>query len=415
MQALTISGTEAGVTAAAKAARLPEQLVAGELANLDFLRAMAVGIVFFNHLLLTMNIREVGDLGHFGVLLFFVHTALVLMMSMERLGLSGRNLYVAFVVRRVFRIYPLSILCVVVVASLRIPPTSWNGYEWTGWPTVLSNIFLTQNLTQSTSVNCVLWSLPFEIQMYAILPLLFAWALRFPAPRAMYAAWLTAVAIATSECIARAGSCGTDFLLARYLPCFLAGAVAWRLMTTRNPRFSGSAWVLFLVALVPAYCLPDALGGHRSSVIGALHGMVRNDHRIWWSAYLHLVNDWFFCATVGLAVPLFREIRNFRLKSINKHVARYSYGIYISHVPILWLCFTRLRVGSEVVSGLLAILLTAVISVLVYHCLEDPAIRVGKRLAARVVERLGPKVSVVVMPTDSSRQGLELIRNGQVD
>jgi peptidoglycan/LPS O-acetylase OafA/YrhL len=388
----------------------------GELANLDFLRAVAVGLVFFGHLLRTMGIRGPGEIGYFGVLLFFVHTALVLMMSMERLGLSGRALYASFAVRRVFRIYPLSILSVMVFVFFRIRPVPWGGsYEWAGWPGLLSNIFLTQNLTHSASVNGVLWTLPYEIQMYALLPLLFAWALRFPAPRAMYAAWLMAVTIAMSEYIARPGSRDTSFAIARYVPCFLAGVVAWRLMRIRSPRFSGSAWVLFLVALVMVYRSVDAVRVYGPGVLGALHGALRNDHLIWWPGYLDPVSDWLFCAAVGLAIPSFLEIRNRWLKSISKQVARYSYGIYLSHDAILWLCFIRFRVGSAVVSGLLGILLTAVTSVLLYYCIEDPAIRVGKRIAARAVQRLRVRSTVDAIPTDSNRRSLELIRNGRLE
>jgi peptidoglycan/LPS O-acetylase OafA/YrhL len=219
-----------------------------------------------------------GNLLHLGVLLFLVHTALVLMMSIERLGLSGRSLYASFAVRRICRIYPLAISCVIVVVLFRIPPTTWSAYEWAGWPAILSNVFLTQNLTQSLSVNGVLWSLPFEIQMYAILPLLFGWALRFPRLRAMYALWLVAVPIAASEYVVRSAS-STSFL-----------------------------------------------------------------------------------------------------------VARYSYGVYICHMPILWLCFVKFQVGPALVGLVLAILLTPLISILVYHWLEDPFIRVGKQLAARVAQ-----------------------------
>jgi peptidoglycan/LPS O-acetylase OafA/YrhL len=381
--------TEVGATPITNAAEISKRMTTGELANLDFLRAVAVGLVFIGHLFLTMRIRGLGNLGHFGVLLFFVHTALVLMMSMERLGLSRGSLYAAFVIRRVFRIYPLSIVSVIAVVILRVPPTSWigGGYNWAGWQAFLSNIFLTQNLTQSNSVIGVLWSLPFEIQMYAILPLLFAWALCFPSLRAMYTALLMTVAIAVSEYVLRFGSCNADFLLTRYFPCFFAGVCAWRLMKIRTPRFSGLAWVVFLMTLVLTYRATDALRVYGPAVLGAMHGLVRNDHRIWWPSYLDLVNDWLFCSSVGLAIPLFLEIRNRWLKLISKYIARYSYGIYVSHVPILWFCFMRFRVGSTVVIVPLAILLTGVISVFLYHCLENPAISVGRRIAARAVQR----------------------------
>ena len=94
-----------------------------DLANLDLLRSVAVGLVFVGHMMGMMRIRGLGDVGHFGVLLFFVHTSLVLMLSMGRLGLSGGRLYTAFMVRRIFRIYPLSVLTVLlVVAFVFLPP-----------------------------------------------------------------------------------------------------------------------------------------------------------------------------------------------------------------------------------------------------------------------------------------------------
>jgi peptidoglycan/LPS O-acetylase OafA/YrhL len=223
--------------------------------------------------------------------------------------------------------------------------------------------------------------------MYAVLPLLFAWTLRFPSSRALYAVWSTAVAIAATEYALRSGSRDAAFLLARYFPCFLAGVVAWRLMKIRSPRFSGSAWLLFLIALILIYRLADALRVYSPGVLGALHGMIRNDHRVWLPGYVDLVNDWAFCSAAGLAVPQFLEIRNRRLKSVSKEVTDYSYGIYVSHVPIICLCFRRFRVGSAVVSASLVIFLTAVVSVLAYQLLEDPATRVGKWFAARVIQR----------------------------
>jgi hypothetical protein len=94
-----------------------------DLANLDLLRPVAVLLVFIVHVHMMgmMRIRGLSDSGHFGVLLFFVHTALVLMLSMERLGLSGSRLYAVFVVRRIFRICPLSILAVLHFVAFRVP------------------------------------------------------------------------------------------------------------------------------------------------------------------------------------------------------------------------------------------------------------------------------------------------------
>lgn len=57
---MTVTAMEACVTTATKKAKLVEHLTTGELANLDFLRTVAVGLVFVGHLLATMRIRGGG-------------------------------------------------------------------------------------------------------------------------------------------------------------------------------------------------------------------------------------------------------------------------------------------------------------------------------------------------------------------
>src|SRR5437667_4195908 len=107
-------------------------------ANLDVLRAIAVLLVLAQHLCKRMYVDRIGwiptsSLGHFGVLLFFVHTSLVLMYSMDRSGPTGPSLLKNFYIRRIFRIYPLSILTVLVAFLLhlrfgrerRCPPFVW--------------------------------------------------------------------------------------------------------------------------------------------------------------------------------------------------------------------------------------------------------------------------------------------------
>ena len=62
--------------------------------------------------------------GRLGVLIFFVHTSLVLMLSMERGKLRSKELYLNFYIRRIFRIYPLSIVAVLMVITFELPEHS---------------------------------------------------------------------------------------------------------------------------------------------------------------------------------------------------------------------------------------------------------------------------------------------------
>ena len=96
----------------------------GDSANLDMLRSCAVLFVVFFHLLLVHQTTpwNLWAIGHWGVIIFFVHTSLVLMCSLERhRGTSLGDTYCDFLIRRAFRIYPLSVATVLVIVILGLP------------------------------------------------------------------------------------------------------------------------------------------------------------------------------------------------------------------------------------------------------------------------------------------------------
>ncbi len=141
------------------------------------------------------------------------------------------------------------------------------------------------------------------------------------------------------------------------------------------------------MALVVLYRLEDALRVYGPNWQGAFHGGLRSDHGTWLAPSFDLVRDWAFCAITGLAVPLFAQIKSRWINPITKRVAQYSYGIYLSHVPILWICFTKLHLGNVAVAAGACTLLTALASFTLYHCVEKPGIGVGKHLSTRLVNR----------------------------
>ena|SRR5579862_1827427 len=145
--------------------------------NLDIIRAVAVLSVFCAHLHDVVAGNNQGVLAwHFaqmGVLIFFVHTSMVLMLSLERTQAGGRALFGPFYLRRLFRIYPLSIFCVTCAMILnRSPEVSVSVRHWR-WPEYFANLSLTTNLTYTDAMVGGLWTLPLEVQMYVTLPFLF--------------------------------------------------------------------------------------------------------------------------------------------------------------------------------------------------------------------------------------------------
>ncbi len=125
------------------ATRARRRKSSADSANLDLLRSTAVILVFVNHLLLFLGLTHEGEflrpLGRWGVQLFFVHCSLVLMMSLERQNrLRYARPYSAFLIRRCFRILPLSVLFVAVV-SLVSPAARASGVRRVSARTVRRN------------------------------------------------------------------------------------------------------------------------------------------------------------------------------------------------------------------------------------------------------------------------------------
>jgi len=332
--------------------------------NLDFLRSSAVLFVVFFHVLLLFEQRHspyvtrldlLHSIGHWGVLVFFVHTSLVLMFSLERhhAPSTGKAGYISFLVRRVFRIFPLSIFIVSIVTILALPV----GYLAQGefeaahlhWGGIVSNLFLSQNLSHTDSVIVPLWSLPYEIQMYLFLPPLFLLARSPSRLWPLLALWGMAVLVGTHHAgLERHGV--PDFLM--YVPCFLAGVFAYALTKKKSLQLSAWIWPLALVALTLLFLQTPSYQ-----------------------------NAWYCCLGLGIAIPQFQEMTNPIGRKVFQTIARYSYGIYLAHFICIWLAFQGIA-GIPAWSRWAILLVTvSVFPYFFYHLLEHPMIRKGEQVA----------------------------------
>ena len=320
------------------------------LHNLDLMRAFAVILVLIDHTAYAAGHPFFGPwdsafVGLFGVYLFFVHTCLVLMWSLER-----KPHVLNFYIRRFFRIYPLAITAILVALLFHIPVAAGGGgFEWHSFSaaTILSNLLLIQDVLHRPNIVGVLWTLTIEVQMYLLLPGLFFLAHREKKLWQLILRW----ALAVLELRAYLRTSGN--ILPTVIPDFLPGVIAYLAFQRFRARLPAWTFPVFLCLLLTVYMV------HPSTA-----------------------SSWPVALILGLALPLFRQIAQPTLVSLSHNVAKYSFGIYLWHSFGMKLSFHFLARQHWTLQVAAELLFTAVVSVATYHLIEEPLIRVGNRVAS---------------------------------
>ena len=230
---------------------------------------------------------------------------------------------------------------------------------------IASNLLLIQNLTYTKSIVNVLWSLPFELQMYAALPFLFLWIRGRRMIWPLLSLWMaSAIAGAVQPHIPALGRLS----ILAFVPNFLPGVIAFsRPHVSRIPSI---LWPLFIMLLSVVFTF------NQSRPTG-----------------------WVLCLILGLMIPSFSEISTPWLRTISSRIATYSYGIYVSHQFCLWIAFGLLASYSLWLRIPLLVGALVLFPVLLYHAIERPMIKAGIQIVSRLTER-GSTV-VVATPSQS--------------
>ena len=356
--------------------------------NLDILRMIAVALVVQDHLFtfwgnpsfLNRNIIPLR-LGRFGVVLFFVHTSLVLMASMERQWKkTGRHRFVSiFLIRRGFRIYPLALAALLLTVALNIPgqiAVHNVTHVPYGTKTLLANIFLVQNFAggEGASILSPMWSLSFEWQMYVVLPLFYFLCRRATSLVPLLLIWVTPVliAIAYSSKIGQWNGQHAFWQIPNwhiYGPCFVAGIIAFFIANKLKPN-PELPWIVLPLVVAALFHPMMANGGYGKFMPASL--------------------------IVALVIPYCREIPRGWFSETARVIVRYSYGIYLFHMLGIYLAFVRFKAESHAVQWLIFTAVVIVVPFAFYHLLELPAIRAGNRIAKRIEPAFSP--SGVVAP-----------------
>ncbi len=331
--------------------------------NLDLFRSVAVLLVLVDHLLTYFGVTSIGrytayELGHLGVLLFFVHTSLVLMWSLQRLRAERQSgmTFVPFMIQRCFRVLPLSMFVVAVIYAFNLPFGFLKPHKFSAAPVstpgFLANLFLVQNLVPAPNILGPLWSLPLEMQMYLLLPAIFIVARREKAAVKVFLLWLVSIGLALAQ-HSFASSSRLDVFW--YAPNFFSGVLAYTLYGS-SKKVRAWIWPCFLALAVMAYMFAS----HYEAEAG-----------------------WMVCFGIGIGLPHFKELTQRSVVSIAHQIAKYSYGIYLCHFSCIWLAFVICKGQPIGVQWLILLASLAAIPIALYHSIEGPMIRLGHRLARK--------------------------------
>ncbi len=323
------------------------------------------------HVLLAYQIQKIGYwqiawMGVVGVFIFFVHTSLVLMWSLER-----KPHTLDFYIRRIFRIYPLVLFAIAITLIFRAPVdgTPVSFFHYASPPTYKDVVFaglLLPNLHGNYLPVGVMWSLPYEVQMYLGLPLLFFFVRRNFSLWPLLVFWGFIVAI----CRVTFPGVAHNFFLC--IPYFLPGIMAYVGFGRYKAKLPAWALPIFLLLL---WCVFMIQPGWRLA-------------------------SW-LCLLVGLGLPTFRQISARWLIKLSHQVAKYSYSLYLAHPFSLVLGLYLLPHRPLFLQLFVIIGSLTIFSAVGYHLLEEPMIRIGSFLANRAEKRYEQKEAeqLRVLPT----------------
>ena len=157
------------------------------------------------------------------------------------------------------------------------------------------------------------------------------------------------------------GGIGT---LLRAIPLFLAGVLAYHIQRKKVSRLPAFLWPPLIAALTIVFLEQNQLG--------LLKGALAQECGVYAMGLI-----------LGLLIPRFAQISNRWLVTTSHTIAKYSYGIFLTHFFAIWLAMDEMSHLPKVYRLGTLIVLGAGLPVLFYHGLEEPMTAFGKRLVDR--------------------------------
>ena len=348
---------------------------------LDGLRGVAVALVLLQHVgeltipavdALTSSTVQLGQLG---VMVFFLCSGFIIPASLERgrREPGRRTALRAFWISRLFRLYPLYWLSLagaglLIAVGRYVPEQSLTPGDW------LANAAMLQLPAGAPHALGLYWTLTFELIFYLAVSALFllGWHRRS----------VVLSLSASAVCLGAAALSGP--LLGRSAPLGLFCLATMFLGTVFHRWHAGQVRVRTLAGcVVSALAAGTAMLGSTAAELAAADGPgVLPMATAWLGAYA------VFCAGVAL--------RHRTVPAWLRRLGTISYSVYLVQALVL---IAVPALPSPLLTAAAWTVLVIGSSELTYRFVEQPAVRLGRRLSA--VRRVGAGHTVLAHPTRS--------------
>jgi peptidoglycan/LPS O-acetylase OafA/YrhL len=335
----------------------------GRLDFLDGLRGVAVGLVLLQHVgeLTVPAVRSMTSstvqLGQFGVMVFFLCSGFIIPASLERSRREpGRRAALrAFWISRVFRLYPLYWLSLagaglLVAVGRYVPEQSLSAGDW------LANAAMLQLPAGAPHALGLYWTLAFELVFYLAVSALFllGWHRRS----------VVLSLTASAGCVVAAVLSGP--LLDRPAPLGLFCLATMFLGTVFHRWHSGEVRLPVLVG-----CVVTALGAG-VAMLGSTAGERGPDA----PGFVPMLTAWVGAYAVFVAGV---ALRSRTVPGRLRRLGTISYSVYLVQALVL---IAVPALPSPLLTAVVWTALVIGLSEVTHRVVEQPAVRLGRRLSA---------------------------------
>ena len=351
----------------------------------DALRGLAILGVIMVHTnqygkIIGSIVGNVANNGRMGVQLFYLASAFTLFLSMKSRMSKEKYPIRNFFVRRFFRIAPLYYIAIIYY----LWQSGFGARYWLGDAThisvanILSNVFFLHGFNPYW-INSLVpggWSIAVEMMFYVMLPFLF-----FKIKNINQAFNFLIITILANfilkVVLVNFDPTNSDYLWGNYLgfylpnqlPVFALGIIMFFIITECQSlkEISGKSLLMFSIVLL---------------------GQLFTGKSIFSSPVI------FGMGFLTLAISISRHKSKFIVNPIITYIGKISFSMYLVHFAVLhWLTkfhlidFVSSKTLNYCIRVTLVIVLTMIISTFVYHIVEIPFQKIGKKIISQIEKR----------------------------